>query len=355
MNAYGARLAANANGNCVHFIQLNQGAPIMSSTTALSSESVRRMKRSAKFAEASLNNAGTQASIQRIQQFFGIESTLTATPTTPPGNGNMPSQGDVNTLLNSFGTAPGASTIVTVPSAPASGDLALIENVQTLDSYISVLAAIYMYNNHPAAYDLSNPAQAAQFVIDRANAQNFIVTGGTVKSIPMYLPMGEATTLTFNKQTTSANLHIDLLTALFAGLSLPAAELTEIDSILTEIAGSLKSLQLSFTTQTQTLNHFNSFYYLTPVPGSNPPINQMNVQFIYLQLAQSSWEASLNKSSVSNFTLNMTTTTTTATMNGGIVSANYSNILSALQSATAKDPSEISDMTGMKGIQTTSS
>ncbi|HBY97034.1 MAG: hypothetical protein M5U01_00325 [Ardenticatenaceae bacterium] len=349
-NAVGAAVAADMNGDCYHFDHLIQGGNVM---TALSSEAVRRAKRSVTLAEQIFQNAGERAAIDRVYPFFGI--TPAAVPA-PQGlaalAADTPSKDDLNSLLNSVGTAPGATTAVTVPAAPASGDVALIQNVQTLDSYIATLTALVMYNNHPAPYDLSDKQQAAQFVIDLANARNFVVTGGTVKAIPMYLPMGEATTQSFNKTTTSADLHLEVLTALFGALNLPSGVLTELDGILTEIAGSLQNLQLSFTTQTQTLNHFVSFYYLTPVPGTNPPVNQMNVEFIYLQLAQSSWKASVGKSSVSHFTLDMTTTRTTATMSAGIVAANTSNIVSSLLALTGNDAHTISEMTKMKGVQT---
>ena len=355
LNADGATVRADAQGNCFHFfnlIQLIQGDDTMNTTTALSSEAVRRLNRSAASAEQTFQNVGEQAAVQRAYQFFGISPAPAAAPVPLALAASTPDPSDLNNLLNNVGTAPGASTVVTVPSAPVSGDAALIQNVQTLDSYIAVLTALVMYNNHPAIYDLSDPQQAAQFVIDLANARNYVVTGGTVKAIPMYLPMGEATTQSFNKSTTSADLHIDLLTALFGALSLPSSVLTELDGILTEISDSLKNLQLSFNTQTQTLNHFVSFYYLTPVPGTNPPINQMNVEFIYIQLDQSSWKASIGKSSVSNFTLNMTTTRTTATMSSGIVAANSSNIVSSLLSLTNNDATQISEMTKMKGVKT---
>lgn len=352
LNASGATIRVDAQGNCFHFENLIQGEDIMKTKTPLSSEAVRRSNRSATFAEQTFQSAGEQAAVHRVHQFFGISPAAAAAPARLATAASTPSADSLNTLLNNVGTAPGAATIVTVPAAPASGDVTLVQNVQTLDSYIAVLTALVMYNNHPDPYDLSDPQQAAQFVIDLANAKNFVVTGGTVKAIPMYLPLGEATTESFNKSTTSADLHIDLLTALFGALSLPEAVLTELDGILTEIAESLKNLNLSFTTQTQTLNHFVSFYYLTPVPGSDPPINQMNVEFIYIQLDQSSWKATLGKSSVSNFTLNMTTTRTTATMSAGIVAANSSNIVSSLMSLTANDPAQISNLTKMKGVKT---
>jgi hypothetical protein len=318
----------------------------------LSPEAFRRAKRSATFAEQIFQNAGEQAAIQNIHQFFGISLTPTTSLTQPLSNAETASKDDLNNLLNSVGTAPGASTTVTVPSAPVSGDIALIENVQTLDSYIAVLTALVMYSNHPEPYDLSDGKQAAQFVIDLANARNFVVTGGTVKAIPLYLPLGEATTQTFNKTTTTANLHLDLLTALFGALDLPSSVLNELDAILTDVASSLKNLQLSFTDQEQTLNHFVSFYYLTPVQGSNPVINQMNVEFIYIQFDQNSWEASVGKSTVSNFNFKMTTTRTTGTMSAGVIAANASNIVTSLIALTGNDSATISEMTKMKGVKT---
>jgi hypothetical protein len=344
----GASLKADPQGNCYHFYGLINATYTM--TAKQTPEQIRRASLSTSFAEQVFNRASEDATRKGVEAFFGIRPKAVATATALTSA--APSADSLNALLNNVGTAPGSSTTVTVPTAPASGDLTLVQNVQTLDSYIATLTALVMYNNHPAPYDLSDKTQAAQFVTDLANARNFVVTGGTVKAVPMYLPMGEATTQTLNKSTTSADLHLDLLTALFGALSLPASVLTELDGILTEIADSLKNLQLSYQSQTQTLNHFVSFYYLTPVEGTNPPINQMNVEFIYLQMAQSSWKASVGKSSVSHFTLDMTTTRTTATMSAGIVAANTSNIVSSLMQLTGNDATQIANMTKMKGVQT---
>jgi hypothetical protein len=301
--------------------------------------------RSASYAEETFRNAGEQGSIKNMHQFFHLTTPRFGATGAPPAD-------DINNLLNNVGTAPAATTVVTVPAAPVGGDAGLIQNVQTLDSYIGVLTALVMYNNHPAPYDLHDKVQAAQFVVDLANARNFVVTGGTVKAVQMYLPMGAASTQTLNKSTTTANLHMDLLVAMFGALSLPEAVVTELDAVLTEIAASLKNLELSFTTQSQTLNHFLSFYHLTPVQGANPPANQMNVEFIYLQMNQNSWKASVGKSSVSHFNLDMTMTRTTATMSSGIVAANTSNIVNSLLALTKNDSSTIASMTGMKGVKT---
>lgn len=300
---------------------------------------------SAAEAEAIVRDAGQIGSVYSVHRFFGLATHV-------PTAAEAPNSDDLNDLLNGVATAPGATTVVTVPADPISGDAALIQNVQILDSYIAVLTAIVMYKNHPDPYNLSDEQSAAQFVIDLANARNFIVTGGAVKAIPMYLPMGEASTQTINKSTTSADLHVELLTALFGALGLPANVLTELDGILTNVSETLKNLQLSFSTQSQTLNHFVSFYHLVPVTGANPPVNQMNVEFIYLQLDQSSWKASAGKSSVDHFTLNVSMTRTTATMSAGMVAANTSNIVNALMTLTSNDAQQIAEMTKMKGVKT---
>ena len=357
-------VATDAQGNCVHFDRLIEREQRVANTNAekdmqgsqiltckddrLSAEATRRLRFAANNAETILRRANKQALKAQVHDFFGIYPTLKGEAEV---SAETPDASDLNSLLNNMGTAPGASTTVTVPSQPASNDLSLVQNVQTLDSYIATLTALVMYHNHPEPYDLSDKKQAAQFVIDLANARNYVVTGGVVKAIPMYLPMGEASTQTFHKTTTSANLHVELLNALFGALSLPEGVLMELDGILTEIADSLKSLQLSFERQTQTLNHFVSFYHLVPVEGTKPVINQMQVEFIYLQIDQSSWKASVGKSSVDHFSFDMTMTRTKATMSAGIVAANTGQIVNSLMQLTQNDAASIANMTKMKGVK----
>lgn len=265
-----------------------------------------------------------------------------------------PSSDDFDNLLADAGKAPGGTSVITVPSSPQSYDLELVRNVQILDSYIALLTAFVIYNKHPEPYNLSDQAQAAQFVIDTANAKNFVVTGGTVKDIVMYLPNMGATSQNKTLTTTSAKIHVDLLAALFGSMNFPAEVLSQLDGVLTEVTATLKSLSLSFQTQTETLNHTVAFYYLSPVKGSNPPINEVKVRLLYMEIDQSSWKASLGKSSVERFSFDFKLTTTTATMSNGLVSANAAKIQSEMQKLCAKDASEISKLTGAKGVKTDS-
>lgn len=298
------------------------------------------------YAERVFQSASNHQALQEIASDYGLESPASLLAA------DKPSSNDLNSLLNSVGKAPGSTSVVTVPSTPTNNDVSLIQNVQTLESYIAVLTALVMYNKHPAMYNLSDPAEATQFVVDTANAKNYVMTGGTVKDIAMYLPGMEASTQTKSISTTSASFHVDFLKVLFEGLSMPETVLTQMDSILTEITDTLKNLKLSFKSQSETLNHVVSYYYLSPVAGTNPPINEMKVRFIYLQIKQKSWEVAVGKSSVEHFSFDMVLTQTNSTMSSGLVSANTSRIMNALEALTAKDPTEISKMTGAKGVKT---
>lgn len=312
------------------------------------------------FSAASASNAneifwraGEQHSFESVHDFFSFIAAPAAAPAATSGT---PSPFDFNSLLANAGKAPGATTVVTVPEAPISGDMTLIQNVQTLDSYIAVLTALVMYQKHPEMYDLGDKKQARQFTLDLANARNFVVTGGVIKDIPMFLPMDESLTQTIHKSATKADLHLGLLNTMFDSLSLSANTLKALDGVLTEVANSLATLELSSDDQSQTVDHFISFYHLVPFEGANPPVNQMKVTFIFIKFDQHSWETVIKTKSASattsHFDFDMTMTVTDATMSSGIVAAKTQDIINALAKLTEDTPTKIAELTKMKAIQT---
>lgn len=305
------------------------------------------MEKAIVYAQSVFNEAGERYSLDKMVKHYKLDSSKSLKTAVNAA----PSSDSLDDLLNNVGKAPGSTTIVTVPVQPATNDVSLIQNVEILESYIAVLTALVMYNKHPDPYDLSDPKQATQFVIDTANAKNYVMTGGTVKDIAMYLPGMEVSTQTKSFSTTTADLHMELLETLFGALNLPKNELTELDGILTEINQTLQNLKLSFQTQSETLNHAVNFYYLSPVEGVSPQINEMKVRFLYLQIAQNSWQAAAGKSSVQHFSFNMSLTETSATMSAGIVAANTSKIIDSLTALTKMDAQTITKLTGTKGIK----
>jgi hypothetical protein len=290
---------------------------------------------------ANANRKNIASFIQLPERRPGSVMLATATP---------PDPSSINDLLAKSSQAPGATSIATVPASASSSALALLQQVQLLDSYVSVVAALVVYNARPQGYDLSKPTDASQFVIDFANAKNYAITGGAIKKIQAYLPLASAKTQTLSKQTTSVDLHMDLLNALFAGFGLTASAMAELDGILTNVTNTLKSLTLSFNTQTQTLNHFVSYYYFADVPGAPAGLHQMRVRMFYLQLSQSSWKAAIGKSSVSNFTLDMSYVDIECSMDSMLVAQDVQSIEDSINALTGQDSKAIAKLVGVKGI-----
>ncbi len=282
---------------------------------------------------------------KQVGKSFGVDVALA------DDDGGSPSSDDLSTLLNQVGQAPGATPIATVPNDPQTYQLQLLGNVQTLESYIAVLTAIVLYNKHPEPYDLSDKKQAAQFIIDTANAKNFVMSGGTVKDIALYLPQLSTSNDQKTLHTSTTSIHVDLLKVLFQGLSLAAGALTELDGVLTDVVQTLDDLKLQFSSQTETFNHQISYYYFAPVEGSNPPLQQMKVRFIYLEVDLASWKVSTNKAEHKEFDFSMSITTTDSVMNNNMVSSNASAIAQSCLTLTSNDTATIQKMIGSKGIK----
>jgi hypothetical protein len=268
------------------------------------------------------------------------------------GAASDPSGPDLLDKLNDFAKAPGATTVTHAPAGPgpASAQQQLLDDMLTLESYIAVLAAWVVYSRHPAPYDLSSPGDATQCVIDIANAKNYILTGGAIKAIPLYLPGLSNTVSTQSITTTSATIHTDLLKILFAGLTLSPTVLADLDGVLTAVTDTLKNLKLSFATQAQAFEHALSYYYFDTVEGSNPPLQAMKLRFVFMQIDQSSWKAAIGKSSVEHFSFSMTLYTSDSVMNAGMVSSNALTIAQSLLQLTAKDAASIQALIGAKTI-----
>lgn len=296
-----------------------------------------------------LRQATHAASLAFHQSASRLTTISFAAPPPPPGDPPAPDPSDLNTILGDSGTAPGGTSIVAVPSAPTSPDLALLQEVQLLDSYISLITAMVVYNAHPAMYNLGDPADAAAFVLAFANARNYVATGGEMKGIAAYLMDPNPSTFATHKQSTTVDLHTDLLTAMFASFSLPTAAVTELDGILTAVAGNLNSLSLKFESESQTLNHLISYYYFKNVEGLTG-VHEAHVRFFYLQMAQSSWKASVGKSKADHFSLDVTYTNVDYTVNSALVSQDSMRINAAIEKLTGADSKAISQLTRAKGI-----
>lgn len=272
-----------------------------------------------------------------------------------PAPRGTPSTTDLNDILNNAVKVPSTTSIATVPNTPDNNMLQMLGQVQTLDSYISLLTAFSVYNEHPEPYDITKPAEASAFTRAVAKWRNYVITGGAVKAMAGYLPVSNITTQSLTKSVTSADLHLEFLGELFSAFSFPVAAMTELDSILTKVVATLGELKLSFSDETETLDHFLTYYYFSTVAGTGgdtgiPAMYVPKVRIFYLHIDQSSWKASVGKSSVEHFKFNMNYFDMDTTMNPGLVANDMTAINGTIQKLTGQTAAEVNKLMNMQAV-----
>ena len=128
----------------------------------------------------------TTAHQTRNANLLGRNAVMLSAEPAPAG---APGTTDLNDILNNAVKAPGTTSIATVPTTPDTVMYQMLGQVQTLDSYISLLTSFCIYNEHPAPYDITIPDQASAFVRAMAKWRNYVITGGSVKAMAGYLPV----------------------------------------------------------------------------------------------------------------------------------------------------------------------
>lgn len=277
-------------------------------------------------------------------------SLLAATPA--PGT---PDQTDLNAILNNVVQVPGTTSIATVPNTPDSNMYQMLAQIQTLDSYVALLTAYCLYNEHPTPYDITDPQQAAAFTKATAKWRNYVITGGAVKAIAGYIPVAAITAQTFEKSVTSAELHLEFLSEIFGSFGLPTAAMTQLDTILTKVVAKLGDAKFSFESQSDTLDHFISFYYFETVTGTGgdgqpPAMYAAKMAIFYLHVAQASWKAALGKSSVNKFGFSMNYYDMSTSMNAGLVANDMNAINGTIQTLTGKTAAQVNTLMNMQAV-----
>jgi hypothetical protein len=266
-----------------------------------------------------------------------------------------PSSTDLNDILNNAVKAPGTTSVATVPNTPDNAMYQMLGQIQTLDSYISLLTAFCIYNEHPGPYDITRPDQASAFTRAMAKWRNYVITGGSVKAMAGYLPVTSIVSQNFSRQVTSADLHLEFLGELFGGFALPKAAMVELDSILTKVMRQLGSLQISFESQSATLDHFLTYYYFATVPGTGDPgqppaMYIAKVRTFFLHIDQSTWKATLGKSSVQHFQFNMNYFDMDTVMNPSLVANDMNAINTTIQTLTGQTAAQVNKLMNMQAV-----
>jgi hypothetical protein len=258
----------------------------------------------------------------------------------PPPQSIMDTIGDAQKL-------PAGTSIAAVPAAVSPADLQNLQDIALLDTYVSVNSAAYLYKLNPKGFDITSPDGAATFTKSLANARFRVFTEG----LAGVLSLGDSSQQSFSKSTTSVDLHMEFLGTIFGSFGFAPSAMKELDGIMTGIVNNLSALQGSWSDQSQTLDHLISVYYFEPVPGLED-VKVPKMRLFYLHIDQSSWTASVGKSSVTHFEFHMNYSDQIATMSLTQMPIMRDKIQSYITTATNQGLAAIEKLVAMDAVKT---
>jgi len=265
-------------------------------------------------------------------------------PTLKAANDNEPSPGNIMDIIEKAKKVPAATSIAAVPSDVSQSDLQNLQDISLLDTYVSVYSSAYMYKSHPKPYDITKPDEAAAFTKDLANARFLVIT----KGLPGLLIAGQSSQQSFSKTTISADLHLEFLNEIFGSFGFSPSALKQLDGVMTNIIKNLGTLKLGWSEQSETLDHLISTYFFEEVPGLG--IKVPRIRLFYLHIDQSSWKASVGKSSVGRFKFNMNYADYTFTMSLTEMPDMREPIKAYIKEATKKNLEDIQKLVAMDAV-----
>ncbi|OED42097.1 hypothetical protein AB833_08020 [Chromatiales bacterium (ex Bugula neritina AB1)] len=284
------------------------------------------------------------------EEFGGKVETLDEMLKLWKSNSHLLQAGDsiptLDDLLKDSKKAPTNTKIAVVPKQPNDSDLSSLRNIRLLEAYISASTSAILYKNNPKGWDIGNPAEAADFITKSADTQFRVITQG----LPSVLNFGPAVSQSFNKQVTTADLHFEFLNGLFADFNFSKDILSELDGVLNKVRDSLEALKLSWSDQTQTLNHLVSFHY--PVKVMNTELNDWKLRLFYLQVNQHSWRVSVGKSSIGKVDFKMNYFDYVSNFNDGQFERNQDTIQNYIDSLTKQGFEAIEKLTTPVAVKT---
>lgn len=261
-------------------------------------------------------------------------------------NDKEPTPENIMNVIEKAKKAPASTSIAALPSPSnvTQNDLQNLQDISLLDTYVSVNSSAYLYKNHPKPYDITKPNEAAQFTKDLANARFLVIT----KGLPGLLIAGESSQQSFSKTTTAADLHLEFLNEIFGSFGFSSSSLRQLDGIMTNIIKNLGALKLGWADQSETLDHLISTYFFEEVQGLGVKVPK--IRLFYLHIDQSSWKASVGKSSVERFKFNMNYADYTFTMSLTTIPDMREPIKAYIKDMTKKNLEDIQKMVAMDAV-----
>lgn len=269
------------------------------------------------------------------------------TPTPAPTPAPDPDSASLFDMLHKDATAPSSTAIAAVPSTGLTPDMIQqLHDVMMLTSFISVTSMRQLRNTiyKGVMPDITTPDGAAQFVKAAANAKNDILTS----AMGGYLSLETGSARSFSKSTTSADLHMEFLATLFDGFNFPQSTMKELDSVLTSVKDNIANLKLSWSNESSTLDHMVFFYYFDSVQGLDVKVPKVRLYFLHID--QKSWELSVGKSNVNQFTFNMNFFDSIYDMDTVQTAADRDNIAALLKKFTGQDMDTLEKLLSPKKV-----
>jgi hypothetical protein len=220
------------------------------------------------------------------------------------------------------GTVPACSRVQVIPGytkADLPAQLSRLDKARAaVGLYMNIWSiAMRTKRGHPEAYKISVPAEASQLNADLADAASSCLAG----PLSGYVTTTNSLANRIDKEMFSTEIHLEFLEKVFSGFSFSEADKKEMDSVLTTVAQTLASLQISSTSSDSSLNHtiLNTTVKEIVLVGNDGKEEVIGyepiVRLTYLHVAQSSWSVSMGKSSAQKVHFEMDYTDITFTLN----------------------------------------
>ena len=189
--------------------------------------------------------------------------------------------------------------VAALPTDLNQSDIEGVKHILLLSTFINVAAMRIVSQAKPDGWDIGDPAEAAQLVRTSANSIFQVLS----QSMAGFFTLSSNTVQSMTKCMLAADLHLEFLGDLFKDFDFPAKSLKELDGIMTNVVKQLGDIKLGFNSSYETLDHLLFTFYLEEVGGTEYKVPKLRVFFLHID--QSSWEASILKSTIEKFEFHM--------------------------------------------------
>lgn len=152
-----------------------------------------------------------------------------------------------------------------------------------------------------------------------------------------YLTLGKASASTLDKETSSVELHTDMLKAIFGSLALPETALAELDGLLTSAGDKLK---ISVDKIHKDLKHV-LFLYFFESPQGLEEIKVAKLRLFYISIDEKSFNVSIGKHKAARFRFKMTMVDTDCMMESEVVQKDRDKLVTLVEELTKMNIDEV--------------